>query len=157
MTQEVVRVDTRDFDEKMRKIETQSQSELLKAIRRPAKKGERRMKQTAPKYKGDLRSSISTRKTGTMELTIAPFGTPYAVDMIEGTSTIDSTFSEISSWAGFRGLPAGPVWYKLITQGIDSAQASPHRENYRQRAYDRLKRVAHRDAGRHINKWIGGL
>jgi len=38
-----------------------------------------------------------------------------------GTGPIPNLpFAPIKKWAAFRGLPAGPVWYKLKTEGADA-------------------------------------
>jgi len=157
MTETVIRIDKRDMEDKLNKIEEELQSELLEGLREPALDAKRTMIESQPKYTGKLQGATDIEETGDLEITIGPWGIDYALDLIEGTSTIDATFSEIAAWADFRGLPAGPVWYKLITEGIDSAEQSPYREDYQESAYRRLNAIAQRDVAKHINKWIGGI
>jgi hypothetical protein len=73
------------------------------------------------RYMGDLEESVSYVVSGT-RLEVGPTAKRGRWDagaiLQQGTRPISRLpFEPIRRWAEFRGLPAGPVWYKLKTQG----------------------------------------
>ena len=78
------------------------------------------------RYTGALSESISSEyDSGVMEVTISPKAERGAYDagtILElGTAPIPNLpWAPIAAWADFRGLPAFPVWYKIMTQGVSA-------------------------------------
>ena len=73
-----------------------------------------------------------------------------------GTGPIPSLpFAPIRKWAEFRGLPAGPIWYKIKTEGVS---AHPWLEEVASDPeVQQARRTASRNIGRRIALKILGL
>lgn len=77
------------------------------------------------KYTGGLQNSVKSQLEGD-RLEVGPTLKRRGYDagwlLEEGTRPIPRLpFGPIKKWAEFRGIPAGPVWYKIKTRGV-----SPH-------------------------------
>ena len=78
------------------------------------------------RYTGAIQSSIvSEYDPGPAEVSIHPTaqrGGKWDAGLIMelGTGPIPGLpWAPIAAWAAFRGLPAWPVWYKIMTSGVD--------------------------------------
>ena len=77
-------------------------------------------------YTGALSESIaSVYSRAKLKLEIGPTAKRGSYDagllLQRGTRPIPKlSFGPIAKWAAFRGLPAGPIWMKIKTKGVDA-------------------------------------
>jgi len=74
------------------------------------------------RYTGALEDSVNYLVSGN-RVEIGPTAKRGRYDagwlLQAGTGPISKLpFGPIAKWAAFRGLPAGPIWYKIKTQGV---------------------------------------